>query len=105
ESPQGGEYVSGVMYGDAGFKQLYEMCKLLNKKCTVDKRAGVHIHIGSLNWNKEDLVYSYLLAEMIEEEMFSMLPKSRRSNDYCKKITPLFLGDINRIKEARNSKI
>lgn len=105
ESPLGGEYVTGILYGDAGFIQLHKICKVLSKKCTIDHRAGVHTHIGSLNWNKEDVVYSYILAEMVENEIFSILPKSRRNNSYCRKLTPLTSKFIPSLKSSVGSKM
>lgn len=89
ESPLGGEYVSGVLTGDSGLAQLHEICRVLQTKGQVDKRCGVHVHIGNLNWTKEEVVYSYILAEMIEDELFSILPKSRRTNSYCRAINKL----------------
>lgn len=91
-SPVGGEYVTGVLTGDAGISQLHEICRVLQTKCTVDKRTGVHVHIGNLNWTKEEVVYSYILAELIEDELFSTLPKSRRSNIYCRPINKIVAG-------------
>lgn len=86
----GGEYVTGVLVGDAGLMQLNELCRVLQTKCTVDKKCGVHAHIGSLNWSNEDIVYSYILAQKLEVELFSILPKSRRDNQYCRPLRKLF---------------
>ena len=36
----GGEYVTGVLVGDMGFKQLKTLCNELNKRCQIDKRCG-----------------------------------------------------------------
>lgn len=83
EDPEGGEYVTGVLYGDHGFQQLNKLCNILQKHCKIDRRCGVHIHIGSLNWSEEDLVYCYALALHIEKEGYSLLPTSRRENRYC----------------------
>lgn len=100
----GGEYVTGVLYGDAGFAHLYKICKVLQKNCVIDGRAGVHVHIGSLDWTKEDIVYSYILAQAVEKEMYSMLPASRMKNEYCRKITKLFSkDDINLLLYAKNT--
>lgn len=87
----GGEYVTGILYGDSGFKQLNEICKTLSNKCKINNQCGVHVHIGNMNWNKEDVVYSYILAELLENSIFNILPKSRRSNNYCRRLTPLLL--------------
>ena len=107
-NPVGGEYVTGVLVGDAGLSQLHEMCRVLQTKCKVDKRCGVHAHIGSLNWNKEDVVYSYLLAEQIEKDLFSILPKSRRTNTYCREINKFFTSatnDLSLIKDPQEYSI
>lgn len=87
----GGEYVSGVLVGDAGMAQVYELCRLLSNKCKINHQCGNHVHVGGLEWSKEDIVYSYILAEKIEAEMYTMLPKSRRSNTYCRALTPVAL--------------
>lgn len=106
ESPSGGEYVTGVMYGDSGFKQLYDICRALNKKCKLDHRAGIHVHIGSLKWNNEDIVHAYLLGEIIENEMYDILPKSRKKNEYCRKLTKLFTkSDKLQLVDKSNNKI
>lgn len=102
-NPIGGEYVTGVLVGDAGLSQLYEISRVLQTKCSVDKRCGTHVHIGSLKWNKEDVVYSYILAELIESDMFSILPKSRRNNSYCRsvdKIASQYLSSLNSTKSV-----
>ena len=104
-NPIGGEYVTGVLVGDAGLSQLHEMCRVLQTKCSVDKRCGVHAHIGSSNWNKEDVVYSYLLAQQIEKDLFSILPKSRRENTYCRAINKLFTSpefDLSLVKNPQD---
>jgi hypothetical protein len=85
----GGEYVTGVLKGDAGLHQLYESCRVIQNNCEINKQCGVHIHCGSLNWSKEDIVYAYILGEVIQEELFSILPISRRNNSYCRKLTPI----------------
>jgi len=96
----GGEYVTGILYGDSGFKQLHEICKVLSNKCFINHQCGVHVHIGGMKWNKEDVVYSYLLAQHLEEDLFTMLPKSRRNNSYCRKLNPLLLDKFNYLSEA-----
>src|SRR5690606_36983045 len=101
EDPTGGEYVTGVLYGDAGFKHFYDICKVLNQHCDIDHRCGIHIHLGSLGWKEEDIVFAYILAMAIEDEVFSMLPKSRRKNEYCRPISRLF--NKSHIETLRNA--
>ena len=92
-NPLGGEYVTGILVGDSGLNQLHEICRVLQTKCKVDKRCGVHVHIGGLNWGKEEVVYSWILAELLEAEIFDTLPASRRDNSYCRPIKKL-IGKI-----------
>lgn len=88
-NPIGGEYVTGVLVGDSGLAQLHEICRVLQTKCKLDKRCGVHVHIGGLNWGKEEVVYSWILAELLEKEIFDTLPKSRRDNSYCRALNKI----------------
>jgi len=85
-SVSGGEYITGVLRGTKGANHLMVICDQLSKRCTTDKRCGVHVHIGDANFNKEFSIYAVVLAEMIEEDIFRMLPKSRRNNRYCEKL-------------------
>lgn len=82
----GGEYVTGVLRGDTGLMQLNKMCNYLTKYCKVNKKCGMHIHIGDLVLNSENIVHFYKLASMLEKEIFLMLPLSRRKNEYCREL-------------------
>lgn len=88
--PVGGEYVTGVLYGDTGFLQLKKLCNELTKRCKVNKLCGYHVHIGNANFNNELIVLLYVLYKKLENEMFDMLPKARGKNEYCRR-----LDDIN----------
>lgn len=97
EDPIGGEYVTGVLTGDMGFYQLNKLCSVLSKRCEIDKRCGVHVHIG-IDPSKTFIVSLYKLLLDIEEEMFSLLPQSRRTNTYCRKLCRDF--DFNNLKNT-----
>lgn len=73
----GGEYVTGVLKGDSGILQLSQITKLLNKHCKVDHKCGIHVHIGGINNNKMFNVAAYKLGLLLQDEIFSMLPRSR----------------------------
>ena len=90
----GGEYVTGVLKGDAGFKQLYKICSFLSNRCKVDRTCGVHVHIGGVVFNKSFVVLSYLLGRKIENDIFSILPPSRRGNRYCGDLLDLGIQSI-----------
>lgn len=82
----GGEYVTGILKGDTGFNHLQEICLELSKRTLINSSCGIHTHIGNVNFSKQFLVNSYRLALLLENEIFSTLPKSRRNNSYCKKL-------------------
>ena len=88
---RGGEYVTGVLVGDSGINQLRKIVHtLLKNQCKVNHRCSVHVHIGSANFNKENLISMYLLGMMLEEEFFNLFPFSRRKNAYCRHLTKIF---------------
>ena len=82
-SISGTEYVTGVLKGDTGLKQVYDLVKLLNDHTSIDSKCGMHVHIGGAIFNKEFNVFAYILAEKSQDSIFSMLPKSRKTNRYC----------------------
>ena len=82
----GGEYVTGVFKGDRGLLQSKLLCNELSKRCLINSLCGVHTHIGDVNFTKENIVLMYYLYKKLEDEIFSMLPISRRKNEYCKKL-------------------
>lgn len=84
----GGEYVTGILTGDTGLSQLKRLCNELTKRCVVDKRTGMHIHLGNIDFDNELVVHLYKLFQLVENEIFNMMPLSRRKNEYCKKLKP-----------------
>jgi hypothetical protein len=82
-SIKGGEYVTNVLTGDAGFKQLHKITSFLQGRCKIDKTCGIHVHIGGTVFNKSFSVFSYLLGVKLQNDLFKMLPTSRRHNKFC----------------------
>lgn len=82
----GAEYVTGVLTGDTGFNQVQNLCLELSKRSRVNNTCGMHLHIGNIDFTSQFLVNSYILALLIEDEVFSFLPESRRNNRYCKRL-------------------
>ena len=114
-SVSSGEYITGILYGDAGFAQLYSLLSELNKRCKINSNCGVHVHIGDgldenytdrkgskpVLFNKEFTVFAYILGLKIQEELFKYLPPSRSSNSFCKKLTD---KDFKWLKNSWNNK-
>lgn len=107
EDVLGGEYITGVLVGDAGMTQLQKICNKIAEKCTINEKCGVHVHVGGIHLNKENIVYLYKLGEMLQDEVFQMLPASRRKNAYCRKIDSLSLDmtSLNNVKTTLGHKI
>jgi len=72
--------------------QLQKVCNKLAQRCTINNKCGVHVHIGGAKFTKENIVYMYMLGEILQNEVYQMLPASRRSNSYCKKLKNLTLS-------------
>lgn len=94
----GAEIVTGVLYGDSGFMNLQKICNQLSLRSTVDKTCGMHVHVGNIDFTDQFIVNSYILFKLLEDEIFSLLPRSRRENRYCRR-----LKDIKGLKIAKDN--
>ncbi len=97
----GGEYVTGVLTGDAGFNQLNQICKKLSEKCTINNKCGVHVHIG-ITPTKNFIVSLFVLLQKLEDEVFRMVPKSRRNGPHSKTLP--FIASIEKALKTDLSK-
>ena len=82
----GNEYVTGVLTGDTGLLQVKKLCNELTPRCMVNIKCGLHVHLGVIEFNSELIVYLYKLYLMVEQEIFDMMPLSRRNNEYCRQL-------------------
>lgn len=99
ENRGGPEAVTSVLKGDQGFKDLQDICKELSLRSKLNNECSVHVHVGGdFKFSKESLVYIYLLSLILEDELFSIMPPSRRDNEYCKR-----LPKISDLKELLKS--
>lgn len=57
---------------------------LQRENIKVDNRCGIHVHVGNVKLNKVQVLALVILGKMVENEMFEMMPKSRRENGFCK---------------------
>lgn len=90
-SINGMEYVTGCMSGSEGVDMLKKICEQISESgCYVDSTCGVHVHIGGANFNRRFSILSIMLGVMLEDEIFSMLPKSRGKSSYCTPIPDKF---------------
>lgn len=92
---RGGEYVTGVLTGDAGVNQVKKLMNtLVETNCEVNNKCSVHVHVGSAKFTKTELVAMYMLGVSLEEEIFSMFPRSRAENVYCRKLGRILSNDM-----------
>lgn len=90
-SINGGEYVTGVLHGDKGCVMLENIFNELNRcEAYISKACGIHVHIGGFNSNRRFSIVMIKLASLLQNEIFAMMPDSRQSNSYCKKIPGRF---------------
>jgi len=89
EKDTGGEYTTGVLKGDNGFAHLYKICYELSRRCAINNTCSVHVHLGNIVFNKEFVVLVYKVLEDIEDELFSMMPPSRKVREHCQPMKKL----------------
>lgn len=87
----GPEYVTGVLTGDAGMLQLQRICSTLSPISEVNDSCGIHVHIGGMRVTKEFALAMYETGRLLQQDLFKMVPESRRINEYCRKLKPLNL--------------
>ena len=97
EDYRGVEYISRPMAGDHLFRQIDNMGNyLLNNDFKVNKSCGLHIHIDARDLFYEQLKGVLLIAKTFEHIIFRMVPPSRDTSRWCKKV-PMQKHHITRI--------
>lgn len=80
------EYVSKPLHGDNGMKTIRDLANDLAKFTMVDKRCGIHIHVGGSNetespkFNRRFSVYALKLGLILQKELFSLVHPDRTKN-------------------------
>jgi len=88
--PISGEYITGILSGNNGLLHLQKICMELSKRCTVDKKTSIHIHLGNIDFNKTFIVFAYKLGLAIQKDLFQYLPPSRSRSTYCQMLPNLY---------------
>lgn len=93
----GGEYITGVLTGDTGVDYLRRLCYELSRRCEVNNKCSVHVHLGGFKDNKVFAVALYKLGLILQNDLFSYQPPSRAKSIYCRPLERLkpFLKGIN----------
>lgn len=82
----GGEYVTGVLSGDNGLRHLYKITNTLSARCSLNNTCSVHVHLGGIDFNKEMIVLLWKVNQLLEDELFSMMPASRLTRAHCRRM-------------------
>lgn len=82
----GAEFVTGVLQGDTGLHHLNRLLFDLAPLSTVDRYCGMHVHIGSFKFTHEFALAIHLVCLKLQDSILSILPVSRRENEYCRKL-------------------
>lgn len=94
-SIDGVEFVTGVLHGNRGVDMIKKVCEQINNNDgLINKKCGVHIHIGGTIFNRR---FSIMLAKLcynIQDDVYKMLPESRKTNTFCKPL-PEYTNEID----------
>lgn len=95
---QGGELVSPVLKGAAGLRELKGVMATLQRVgAKVDKRHGMHVHLGVADITGDARVNLFRNYKEAQKTLFRLVARSRQNNMYCKKLSDLQLDNhINR---------
>lgn len=72
---------------------MFDLCKkLCDYDYNVDAKCGLHIHLDSKDYKDNSFAIKTLMQFYIvfEDVILAMLPKSRRTNNYCKALKTAF---------------
>jgi hypothetical protein len=105
-SGYGVEWVSAPMSGDRMFNEIDGICGWLNKnEYGVNRSCGLHVHIDARDLYWEELCGIMIVGNAAEETLYSMIPKSRETSNWCRKskLTNEVLLGIKSNKDFTNS--
>lgn len=83
------EYVTIPYSGRKGLYAVREICKELKKRTKYDTTCALHLHLGGITRDKKSIVSSYILAYLVQDDMYSLQPAFKkggtgiRNKDYC----------------------
>jgi len=85
----GFEVVSPILSGEDGFRQIRDVCKVLNElEAKVDRRCGFHVHVDASSLRPMDVANLVTRYAKYERAIDQFMPPSRRgsTNGYCRSL-------------------
>jgi hypothetical protein len=99
------EFVTVPLQGAKGLQTLRNLSAEISKRCDIDIRCSLHLHIGGMEITRIFMVSLYRLCYKIQNDVLKMFPyyktepKGIKEKNYCKKLLnilrPYGNGDFN----------
>lgn len=100
---EGVEFVSQAMNGDLLFNKVIDFGRYLKENdFYVNSKCGLHIHIGDLPKSAKFISGLVALYAKYEHLIFSMIPKERRLNNYCKAFSQTITKRLEQAKTLKS---
>lgn len=86
------EFVTVPLKGAKGLQTLRNLSAEISKRCDIDIRCSLHLHIGGMEITRIFMVSLYRLCYKIQNDVFKMFPyyktepKGIKEKNYCKKL-------------------
>ena len=91
--PSGGyEINTAPTSGDLFVEEINTLCAGLREvEASVTTECGLHVHVDARNMTHRRLQRLVALYARVEDALFDMVPRSRKSNSYCRRCGPEYL--------------
>ncbi len=99
----GGELVSPILQGDAGFEQIRKVGEALDAAgASVNKATGLHVHHDARDLSLDEIkrIFSWVVAN--QNVMDGLVAPSRRGNTYCRHLNEMDAARLAQVADARN---
>jgi len=85
----GAEVVVSPRRGDILYNDMLTITKTLKEDCGayISRKCGYHLHIDTRDYDWQHFLVLTLMTKMIEPHIYSWLPSSRRSSNWCKPVS------------------
>lgn len=90
------ELVSPVLHGEQGLEELEKVCWVLDLcDVKVNDSCGLHVHMDAAEFNLQTWKNLVLVYKRLEGVIDHFMPRSRRSNRYCKGLDTISEAAVN----------
>lgn len=91
------ELVSPILHGEQGLEELEKVCWVLDLcDVKVNDSCGLHVHMDAAEFDIQTWKNLIITYKRLEKTIDNFMPRSRRSNTYCKGLTAITESAVNR---------